>query len=140
MTGLEYVQNYGAVLGLMLYILIQNVIPFLRDKYWPSLQEDKQANMLHRRESDNRLIELEERRVIANEQVAKNLILLTQKTTYLEAEIRRHDDHMTAVIGQMTNTLSSMQAINNILLDRVVRPQVTTEDILRIKSELQKEN
>jgi len=68
------------------------------------------------------MFELEERKVIANEQVAKLLIIQTQKIEGLDKEIRRHDDHVTTVMTQMTSTLASMQSINNVLLDRITRP------------------
>jgi len=131
MSIVEFLEQYGSWAGLIIYILLTDVIPFIKDKYWPAVQAEKEENRMLRRESDLKLLDLEERRVIANETVAKNLILLTQKTTNVEVEIRRHDDHMATVISQMTNTLSSMQAINNILLDRVTRPHITADDLIQ---------
>lgn len=120
MTELDFISKFGPTIGLLLYIFIQHGIPFLKDKFWPAIREDKKELLFLRREADAKLMDLEERKVIAEEQVAKNLILLTEKTSWLEKEIRRHDEHTMNVMAQMTTTLVSL---NTVLLDRVTRTE-----------------
>lgn len=128
---LEFFAQFGTGIGLLIYILLKEVIPFAKDKLWPQFQKDRDDVKVFRRESDQRLLDLEERKVIADEQIAMNLILLTQKTDVLAGEIRRHDEKTYSLIFEITATLASIQALTKVLFDRMeraVNPQTFMQD------------
>jgi hypothetical protein len=125
MTLFDFITQYGGVVGLIVYILLHDGIPFLRDKFWPALREDKKHQQFMRRESDARLLDLEERKVVAEEQTAKMLILLSERLSKSEQERHDHDQRMAQAFAQITATQTGMQSVLNVLLDRVTRPPKT---------------
>lgn len=125
MTEFDYITTYGAWIGLLLYIFVHDVIPFLKEKYWPALQEEHKEQSMMRRENDSKRLDIEERKVVADETIAKTLILLVERINKSEMETREHDQRMANAFAQMTQTQTGMQSVLNVLLDRVTRPEVT---------------
>lgn len=119
---LSFIQIYGGFLGLAVYIVVHDVLPFLRDKLWPEVIKDKKAKQIMRRETDEKYADLAEREVIAQEQIATNLILMREAVKEMETDSKEHDQRMVTMVTQITNTLSAMQSVLNVLLDRVTRP------------------
>jgi len=121
MTEFEYISNFGAWIGLLLYIFIHDGIPFLRDKFWPAIREDSKEKQMFRREADARLLDLEERKITNDEQMTKSLILLMERVNKWEREMREHDVRMANTFSQITTTQNSIQSVLAVLLDRVSR-------------------
>lgn len=122
MTEIElFLKTYGPWVGFLVYIIVHDIIPFFKEKIWPSLVEEKKELSLMRRDSDARILDFEERKIVVDEQIAKNIILLTTRLEQVEKEIGNHDLRVTQAFTQITTTQTMMQSVLNVLLDRVSR-------------------
>lgn len=133
MTEFDYFTTYGAWIGLLLYIFVHDVIPFYKEKFWPAIREDNKEKQIFRRESDAKLLDLEERKIVADEQIAKTIILLVERIAQSEKASHEHDLRMANAFAQVTATLTGMQSVLTVLLDRVTRPVVTIQEVDKSK-------
>jgi hypothetical protein len=126
MNGFEFfIERYGTLAGLTIYILIRDVIPFLRDIFWPEMVKERTDLRLERRQYDENVLDLRERNVVAVEQIGKTLILNSERLSKLEAEAKLHDDRTLALFSQLTGTLAATQTTINVILDRTSRAKTT---------------
>jgi valyl-tRNA synthetase len=123
----EYIARFGSLFGLLVYIFVKEFIPFFKDRLWPSVENQKKETNILRRETDAKRMDLEERKIVAEEQVAKTLILLSERVKRTEEETQLHDQRMLTAFGQLTATQTAMQTILNVLLDRIYRPPTLGE-------------
>jgi len=122
MKEIDYIAEFGAWIGLLIYIFVHDGIPFIKERIWPALREDTKEKQILRRDSDAKLLDLEERKIVADEQIAKTLILLTARIEASEQDRNAHDLRMGNAFAQITATQTGMQSILTVLLDRVTRP------------------
>lgn len=124
----QLIDTYGSWLGLLIYIAIVHGIPFFKDKVWPANVKRREADQLLRREADQRLLDLEERKIVADELIGKHLVLSTERLEKLNGSLEKHDNRMIAIVDKLLHTMAGIQAVQNVLLDRMNRTPETGND------------
>lgn len=115
--------------ALLLYVVLRDVfMPFI-NKWLPLKEKKDERQLILRREHDKHLAELEERSVAAQEAIARNLIVVSERMTNLEREYKNHDDRQSALATQQITVLSALQAGMNVLMDRESRTHNIMEQI-----------
>ena len=121
MESTQIIEIFGSWPGLVVYILLKDLVPFLRDKWWPQQVAEQSQEAILRRAQDAQFIDLREREVVAQEHIATSLTILTERVGHQERLMQLHSEQTLTLFAKVSNSLGGLRADHNLLVDRLPR-------------------
>lgn len=109
-TFLHLVQNYG-ILGLLLYVVLKDAVPFFIEKVWPEKAKESHAKQQleisyqkHQMEMDEREINAIEKMSNAVDRMAREITVNNERLSTLLASHYEHSADMREAVEHMKIT------------------------------------